>query len=388
MFNFVCRTLLRNHGRDTYLLSLNLNKIQDFVCPVFVKYIATKSKEQSFTVSYLINSCGLSPESALRASKKVQFETSKRPDLVLTRFKNNGFSETQISHLIRKCPQLLLYNPEKTLLPKLEFFHSKGFSNPDLAKIVCWRPRILESSLKNRIIPSFTYLSNLLQSTEKTITVVKRFPSIICHDLQNCLPPRVNYLLDKGVPEPKVLMFLYNWPEVLVSYSRLKEAVDLVKKMGINPLRSQFVIAIYIMLLMQKSEWDKKFDFYKMCGWSEEQILTAYRKYPWCMMTSENKIMAVMDFFVNKMGWETSAITEQPVLFSLSMEKRIIPRASVLQYLLTKGLLKNKLLSATPFKLCEKPFLQKFVNCYDEAPRLMKLYNEQLNLSKKRNLLQ
>ncbi|KAJ0039079.1 hypothetical protein Pint_23995 [Pistacia integerrima] len=370
MFNFLCRTLLRNRGRDTYLLSLNHNKIQDFVCPVFVKYIATNSKKQSFTVSYLINSCGLSPQSALRASKKVQFETSKRPDLVLTWFRNNGFSETQISDLIRVRPRLLLYNPEKNFLPKLEFFRSKG---------------ILESSLKNRIIPSFTYLSNLVQSTEKTITVVKRFPPIIYCDLQNGLPPKINYLLDNGVPEPKVLMFLCNWPKVFVSYPRLKEAVDFVKKLGITPSMSQFVIAICIMSFTRKSEWDKKFDVYKRWGLSEEEILTAYRKNPWCMMTSENKIMVVMDFFVNKMGWEASAIAKRPGLFQLSMEKRIIPRASVLQYLSTNGLLKNKRLSATPFKLCEKTFLQKFVNCYDEAPRLMKLYNEKLDLSKEIN---
>ncbi|XP_031274408.1 uncharacterized protein LOC116132867 [Pistacia vera] len=139
------------------------------------------------------------------------------------------------------------------------------------------------------------------------------------------------------------------------------------------------------MSLMSKSEWDKKVDVYKRLHWSEEEILAAFQKHPWCMMTSEDKIMAVMDIFVNKMDWEPSAIAQRPILFSLSLEKRIIPRASVLQYLLTKGLPKNKLLSATPFKQCEKTFLQKFVNCCDEAPRLMKLYKEKLDLSKKIN---
>ncbi|XP_044500315.1 transcription termination factor MTERF6, chloroplastic/mitochondrial-like [Mangifera indica] len=316
MFSFLCKTLLRYHGRDAYFC--NHNKFQDLVCPVFVKHIATNSKKQSFTVSYLINSCGLSPESASRASEKVQFETSLKPNLVLTCFKKNGFSETQISDLIKKCPTMLLYSPEKILSPKLEFFHSIGFASADLAKIICCYPRILQSSLKNRLIPCFIYLSDLLQSTEKTVTVVKRYPAIIYHDLQNLLPPTVNYLRDTGVPEPKIIMFLYNWPMTLIYYPGLKEAVDF------------------------------KFDLYKRCGWFEEEILTAYRKHPWCMMKSENKIMAVMDFFVKKMGWEPSAIAERSILFSLSMEKRIIPRASFLQYLLAKGLLENKVLSATP----------------------------------------
>ncbi|XP_044500611.1 uncharacterized protein LOC123221770 [Mangifera indica] len=300
MFNCLCRALLHYRGRDAYFF--NHNKFQDSVFPLSVKYIATNSKEQSFTVSYLVNSCGLSPESALRASKKVQFETSIKPDLLLTYFKNNGFSETQISDLIRRYPKLTLYNPEKTLSPKLEFFHSKGFSSPDLAKMICCYPRILESSLKNRIIPSFTYLINFLQSTEKTITVVKRYPAIIYCDLQKHLTPKVNYLLESGVPEPNIIMFLYNWPMALLHYPRLKGAVDFVKKMGFNPLRSLFIVAVSTVLLTQKSEWHKKFDVYKRWGWSEEEILTAFQKHPWCMMTSENKIMAVMDFFVNRMG--------------------------------------------------------------------------------------
>ncbi|XP_044498379.1 uncharacterized protein LOC123220311 [Mangifera indica] len=180
-------------------------------------------------------------------------------------------------------------------------------------------------------------------------------------------------------------MFFYNWPRNFYYYPGLKEAVDFVKKMGFNPLRSQFVAAVNIMLFMQKAEWEKKFDVYKRWGWSEEEIFTAFRKHPWFMITSEKKIMAVMDIFVNKMGWEPSAIAEQPILFSVSLEKRIIPRASVLQYLLIKGLLKNKPLAARAFTQCEKSFLQKFVNCYAEAPHIMKLYNEKLDLSENRN---
>ncbi|XP_031274291.1 uncharacterized protein LOC116132764 [Pistacia vera] len=147
--------------------------------------------------------------------------------------------------------------------------------------------------------------------------------------------------------------------------------------MGINPIRSQFVIAIHIMLGIPKSHWDKKIDVYKRWGWSEEEILTTFRKNPWCMITSVDKIMGVMDHFVNKMGWEPSVILKQSILLSLSLEKRIIPRASVLQYLSSKGLLKNNPYNpVTSFRLPEETFLQRFVNRYDEAPQLIKLYRE------------
>ncbi|KAJ0034280.1 hypothetical protein Pint_24575 [Pistacia integerrima] len=328
----------------------------------------------------------MSSESALKASKRVQFDTPEKPDLVVNFFKSNGFSESQILDLIRKNPKLLLCNPEKTLLPKLEFFHSKGVSSPVLAKLLCRDPNILQASLKNQIIPSFHYLSNLLQSSEKAITTVKHSPRILYRDLQKFIAPKVSYLRDNSVPESNIVRLLGNWPSVFIKYSRrFDETVDLLKKMGMDPLRSQFVQAIVVMSTMSKSEWDKKVDVYKRLHWSEEEILAAFQKHPWCMMTSEDKIMAVMDIFVNKMGWEPSAIAQRPILLSLSLEKRIIPRAAVVQFLSSKGLLKTSFISLTPYNMCEKTFLQKFVNCYDEGPQLKKLYKEKLDLSRKRN---
>lgn len=90
----------------------------------------------------------------------------------------------------------------------------------------------------------------------------------------------------------------------LLCYSHLKEVVDFVKKMSFDPFRSQFVVAISItiMLLTQNFKWDNKFDIYKRWGWSEEEILTAFGKHPLCMMTSNNKIMAVMDFLCEQYG--------------------------------------------------------------------------------------
>lgn len=376
-FNCLFRNLLRSHGRYPNLASLNPNNFHDFMCPIVVKYISSNSNEQSFTVSYLINTCRLSPESASTTSRKVQFETPEKPDLVVNFFKRNGFLETQISEIIRQRPRLLLCNPEKALSPKLEFFHSKGVSSPDRAKILSRFPPILQRSLENQIIPSFHYLCNLLQSSEKAITAIKRSPCILGDDLQNRVEPKVNYLRDIGVPESNIVRLLCNWPIIFLNYPSFENTVDLVKKMGINPIRSQFVIAIVTMLVVGKSEWDKKIDVYKRWGCSEEEILTSFRKHPWCMMISVDKIIALMDIFVNKMGWDPSVVVKHYNLLTLSLEKRLIPRAAVLQYLSCEGLLKNNRYSpVTAFRVPEEAFLQRFVNCYEEAPLLMKLYRE------------
>ena len=352
--------------------------------------ISPSGKSQSFTVSYLIDSCGLSHKDALSASKFFSFETPDKPNAVLAFFNSHGFSKSQISKIVKSLPRLLASDPDKTLLPKLQFFYSKGASRPDVTKIVVSTPGILYRSLENQIIPSFNFFKDFLQSDEMAITVIKRFSRILLFDLHTYVASNINALQEFGVPKSNIAGLLMNRPMAfMVRPNLFRENLEEVKKMGFNPSQMKFVIAIHAMRAMGKSTWERKIDAYKRWGWSEEEIRLAFIKLPRCMTHSEDKIMATMDFFVNKMGRESSLIARRPLLISLSLEKRIIPRYSVIQVLLSKGLIKNDTSLVVLFESTEKMFLRKFVNGFkEEAPQLMKLYQEKINLSKKQDCLQ
>ncbi|KAL5782309.1 hypothetical protein ACOSP7_007338 [Xanthoceras sorbifolium] len=388
MFNFVCKSslLFVRHWRHTTLRASPTHEFQQCLPFLSIRCISTTatSKEQSLTVSYLINACGFSPESALSVSKKLQLKTPDKADAVISFFNSHGFSQTHISNIIKRTPNVLLCNPEKTVLPKLEFFYTKGFSSPDLANTLSKYPFLLNRSLQNHIIPNFNYLSYMLESQERATASIKHRPFLLNHDVNTYMAPKVDILLEHGVPKSNVVMCLnhrsYSWAK---DRNVFKEAVEEVKEMGINPLRSQFVLAICLKMELSRAEWESKVNMYKRWGWSDEEFLEAFRKYPWLIAASEDKIMAAMDFFVNKMGLESSHIAKHPVFVTFSLQKRIIPRAAVFQFLLTKGLIKSKHSRLTVlFKYSEKVFLERFVNSYDLAPQLLKLYKDKLDLSK------
>ncbi|KAI6693080.1 hypothetical protein NL676_020790 [Syzygium grande] len=144
MFSSLSRTLLL---RPLFLPTTTLRLIST---------TTSTSNRPSFAVSYLVNSCGLSPESALFVSERVNFETSARPDAVIDVFKNHGFSQSQISGIFRKWPRLILASPERTLLPKLKYLRSVGFSGSDLVKLITAAPYVLTRSLEKHLIPNFT----------------------------------------------------------------------------------------------------------------------------------------------------------------------------------------------------------------------------------------
>jgi mTERF domain-containing protein len=141
MFGFLCsRQLLPLKHRRTHLGFLQQNGfflVKSFTSVGSLPESNQKPEEEeklSLAVSYLINSCGLSKKSAILASQRnrVLFQSPERPDSVLNLFKENGFSNAQISKIVRKHPRILLSHPEKILLPKIELLRSIGFSIPDL----------------------------------------------------------------------------------------------------------------------------------------------------------------------------------------------------------------------------------------------------------------
>ncbi|TKY72625.1 Mitochodrial transcription termination factor-related [Spatholobus suberectus] len=136
---------------------------------------------------------------------------------------------------------------------------------------------------------------------------------------------------------------------------------------------------------MSQTRWKEKVDTFKKWGWSDEAFLEAFMRHPHCVLASTDKINIVMSFWVNQMSWDALALVEGPKIFGLSMEKRIIPRALVVQYLLAKGLRKRSASFLTPFSVSEKVFLEKYVMCFKEDTcQILMLYKEKMSVQGKK----
>ncbi|XVE82096.1 hypothetical protein DITRI_Ditri15bG0119600 [Diplodiscus trichospermus] len=311
----------------------------------------------------------------------VRFETPEKPDSVIAFLDKHGFSKTQVTNIVRKQLELLVYNTGRTLLPKIEFLYSVGFSGPDLIKLLTNYPTLFKTSLEKQIIPVFNDIRNLFQSNDKAIKVIKRFSGILSHNLDSNLFPNMDILRRHGVPESNILTIFLNQPRMLMfgSVVRFKEIVEEVKRMGIDSSKMKFLVAIVALRSMSKSTLEKKFDIYRRWGWSDQEICEAFRKYPRCLTVSEDKIMAVMDFLVNKMGFDSTLVAKKSSVLLQSLEKRIVPRALFALELLSRGLVNDFTLSVL-FDTSEEVFLRILVNRHaDKALELLKLYEQKLN---------
>ncbi|CAJ2662046.1 unnamed protein product [Trifolium pratense] len=344
---------------------------------------ASESDRYPFPVSYLINNFDFSPKSALIYFKNnhLRFDTVEKPNSVINFFINNGFSHSDICIIIRKAPWLLSEEPHESLLPKFQFFLSQGVTSSDIVSLLTANPRSLKVSLEKRIIPLFELFSKFMKTNKDVVCLIRHLYSFdrAPHDL---IVANINLMTDFGVCNSAIARLVQSRPYIFGSTDLIK-SLEEVKGLGFDPSRTTFAAALIAKKCMSKKHWDEKVDTFKKWGWSDKDIVKTFRSHPDLLSTSIDKINLVMSFWVNQLGWNSLALTKCPNMFTYSLHKRIIPRASVLQFLLMKGLLEKKASLVNPFKHSEDLFLEKFVFSFkEESDYLLELYEEKLKLAK------
>lgn len=402
MLPSICRRLVSlplKIGSMTDLSNTRLQLIQINASIITIKPFSSSTspsgkedgaeKEKPFVVSYLINYCGLSRDRAIYTAsltgKKLKFKNPEGPDKVLTFFKIQGFTDTQITRIVTKQPLLLTYrNPEELFLPKMEFFYSIGFPKSHLLDFLSYNPPILSLSLERNIIPAYDFLKSVLVSNERAIYALRRSSWVFTSNHTNTLIPNIELLRKIGVTASSIALLLANFPRtLLLKHTELRKCVDEVTEMGFDVSKSMFVCGLYALSSKSnKAIRERCIEVYKSWGWSDDDILSAFRKFPQCMLLSEKKIVQIMDFLVNKMGRRAGEIVEFPVALGSSLERKLIPRCAVIRVLQSKGLVKKWRLSTVVLP-SKEDFLRRFVTKFsEEAPELLSVYEGKMDVFK------
>ncbi|KAJ9178534.1 hypothetical protein P3X46_010412 [Hevea brasiliensis] len=383
MFGIFCSRFALNKRLSLLLSNAQLGVLSfysSFVIRSFSSSTSSNLNEHSFVVSYLINSCGLTLKSAQSISKRIWFETTEKPDSVLRLLSEHGFTNYQIRKIVECRPRVLLSQPEKTLLPKFEFLRSIGVSRLGISIIASRNPNLLTRSIKQHMIPLYEILKSVLVSDKKVVTALKRMRR---NFWLYSLSKNLSLLRGLGVSQSSISYLLIQSPSLMCQeVGKFAEGVKKVMKLGFDPSKFIFVEAVLVFHTMTKKTWERKIEVYRRLGWSEDEIWLIFRKRPKCMSLSEKNVMGTMDFLVGKMGWQPAAVARLPIVLCYSLERRIMPRCSVIRVLLLKGLIKADVCLHSVLKLSEELFLERFVIKYQvHVPQLLDIYQRKMGLA-------
>ncbi|CAA0843332.1 Mitochondrial transcription termination factor family protein [Striga hermonthica] len=336
--------------------------------------VRENDSEKSFTFSYLVSSCQLTPDAAVRASSKLQLKSPEKPDAVLNLLREYGFTAADISVMVTRFPNVLSACPDQTLLPKLEFFASIGVPLPILASRLSQTPLILWRSLENSIIPLYNFLKTLFRSDEGVVQVFKRAPQFFRWGRVDVLSSNLSFLAARGVPWPSLVSLVKYEPRMLLAHQeKLSSCMDRAIEMGFDVSNNAFSNAIRVLVSFDESTLKRKMEVYRKCGWSEYDIRTAFLSQPLCMALSEKKILASMGFLVDKLGWAPGDVARCSWILGYSLERRMKPRWAVAEVLNEKGL-KNVAITSL-LTMSEKIFLKTYIEKYEkDVPELLDIY--------------
>ncbi|KAJ9178540.1 hypothetical protein P3X46_010418 [Hevea brasiliensis] len=354
-----------------------------FVITSFSSSTSSNLNENSIIVSYLTNSCGVTLKSAQSISKRVCFETPERPDSVLRFFREHGFNNSHISKIVKHRPRLLLAKPEETFLPKFEFLRSIGVSRSGLPLFVSRNPDLLARSLERCLIPIYEILKSVLISDVKVVTTLNRMENRSLYSFQKTFSNNTSLLRELRISQSCISYLVTQSPSVMCQkVGKFAEVIKKVMKLGFDPSKLIFVEAVRVFHFMSHKTWEHKLEVYRRLGFSEDEVWLIFRKHPKCMSLSEKNVMGTMDFFVRKMGWQPAAVARFPTVLCYSLERRIIPRCSVVRVLLLKGLIKGDIHLSSVLPPSEKYFLERFVIKYQEhVPQLLDIYQRKMSLT-------
>ncbi|KAK2387451.1 transcription termination factor MTERF15, mitochondrial [Trifolium repens] len=337
----------------------------------------TNHQDDSFRLSSFIDSCGLSPETSLKLSQKLQIRNLEDgPNAVIQLFRNYGFSDSQLSTLVKRHPFVLLSKPEKTLLPKLKFFQSIGISTTDLPKILIGNTGFLKQSLEKNLIPRYHIIRSLVRNDKEVVSAFKRWR---CNFYGDSMLPNIEVLRKLGVPQSCVSLLVTNFTNVaFCEHSRFVKAVNIVKEMGFDPLKSNFVLALRVIARMDKETWESKLKIFERWGWSKDICLLAFQKHPQYMTISEKKITKIMNFFLKYMGLTPKDIARMPGILMRSFERIIVPRCEVVKILKSRGFINSGLFISSFIRVTEKEFMKRYVTPFEkDLPLILDAYKAQ-----------
>ncbi|XP_059650614.1 transcription termination factor MTERF6, chloroplastic/mitochondrial-like [Cornus florida] len=359
---YICKSLISLSLKNTSHLSKT-------PISLFSLLFFSSSPETPITVAdFLLDRYKFSPETALKVSSFVtHLKRPQETDSILSFLEESGFSDTQLELVIKRMPRVLSANLERSIKPKFKFFQDLGFSSSDVVEIVSSHPWILNSSVDNRLGPSISALKSVLGSNMDVSRVLRKHGRLMMSDLAKAMVPNIEFMKSCGISSSQITQYVYSCARFFfIKPTHIRECVKRVDDMGFDRKSKMFFQAIRAISSMTKENWELKLELFKSLGFSEDDVLSAFRKAPHVFNQSVRKIKATTQLLLSTGKLDISFVVNQPGLLGFSVENRLKPRLRVLEVLESRNLLLKRPSLSTAFTFTDKEFFQKFVLPYSD----------------------
>ncbi|XP_054820667.1 uncharacterized protein LOC129319595 [Prosopis cineraria] len=258
-------------------------------------------------------------------------------------------------------PQILFLRVDETLKPKIEYLKLLGFQGSELAKLLSKNPIFLMLSLNKTLVPSVGAIRKIVNVEEDLIKLLRRDGSWIIKDHRKILR-NASFFQSCGIVGSQLSHLCVQHARLFVMReSVLRSYVSRAVNMGFCIHSRMLVHAVLAISGLSFDTFNKKLESIQSCGFSKQETMQMLRKAPSLLHRSEKNLKFGIQACLGKIMLPKSLLVKNPVILTLSLEKRVIPRWRVLQLLISKELHKKNPSFLKVLLLPEGKFLQEYI---------------------------
>ncbi|KAL6609996.1 hypothetical protein ACP70R_039965 [Stipagrostis hirtigluma subsp. patula] len=273
--------------------------------------------------------------------------------------------------MLPKTHNLLLRDPDKIIRPKLEFLATLGLRPAAVA-----RTNLLKHSLQKHIVPCVQFLRGILRTDASIRAAVSHNPNALEVDLEKNGRLVVEALRRRGLSEEDISRLVVIRIGVLrVAPNRIAGIFEDLELLGLTVTHRRFVRAFATMCNLKRETAWHRLSLYESFGLSKSQVVKAFITQPCILTLTDENIQRKILFFQDELKIALSEVIARPNTLTLSMDKNILPKCSVLSVLMRSGKIRRDISLLVPLGLSNKVFSERYVKMFEkDVPDVVMAY--------------
>ncbi|XP_054820666.1 uncharacterized protein LOC129319594 [Prosopis cineraria] len=233
-------------------------------------------------------------------------------------------------------PQVLFSRVDNTLKPKIEYLQLLGFRGSELGELLSSNPILLTCSLNNTLVPSVEATKKIVNEEKDLIKLLRRNANWIIPYHRKILR-NAAFFQSCGIVGSQLSYLCIQHARLFVMRdSVLRNYVSRAVNMGFCINSRMLVRAVVVISGLSFDTFNRKLESIQSCGFSKQETVQMFRKAPTLLQRSEKNLKVKIQVCLDKIMLPKSMLVKNPVILTLSMEKRVIPRWRVLQLLISR----------------------------------------------------
>ncbi|XP_037453127.1 uncharacterized protein LOC119323546 [Triticum dicoccoides] len=339
---------------------------------------ATDAPPHPFAVDdYLVTTCGLTPEQALKAAKHVSHcKSTSNADSVLAYLAGPTLrlSKADIAHVVARDPRILNCSVENTLKARVATLRGYGLSEDHVRSFLRMAPGVFRSiSIQEKL----GFWLPFLGSPEKFIRILRRNYYLLTSDLERVVKPNIAVLLESGLSADDIAKMCVPNSRLLTSSPKtVMSILERADKLGVPRGSLVFRQAVTTTTGLGAETMAAKLKlFEEILGWSEAEVTNVVRINPTVLRISGEKLRSAKEFLTKVVGVDTRYILARPSIVMYSLKCRLVPRHYVMKVLQEKGLIQKDQSFYTMITPSEKTFQRRHIDAHRHVlPGLAEAY--------------